>query len=67
MIGCGGITYWQDVVEFMLAGASAVQIGTAIAFRGLGIFKEIVEGIQTFIIEKGYQHAKEIIGLSHKL
>ncbi|MDH5438919.1 MAG: dihydroorotate dehydrogenase, partial [Candidatus Bathyarchaeota archaeon] len=33
--GCGGIAKWQDAVEFMLAGASAVQVGTAIAFEGL--------------------------------
>ncbi|MDH5622985.1 MAG: dihydroorotate dehydrogenase, partial [Candidatus Bathyarchaeota archaeon] len=37
VIGCGGITDWRDAVEFMLAGASAVQIGTAIAFKGLEV------------------------------
>ncbi len=31
IIGCGGVTDWRDAVEFFLAGASAVQIGTAVA------------------------------------
>ena len=66
VIGCGGITHWQDAVEFMLAGASAIQIGTAIAFRGLRVFKEITEGIQTYLSKKEYRNAKEIVGLSHK-
>ena len=34
VIGCGGVSDWRDAVEFMLAGASAVQIGTAIASKG---------------------------------
>ena len=33
IFGCGGITDWRDAVEFLLAGASAVQIGTAIALE----------------------------------
>ena len=66
VIGCGGITYWEDAVEYMLAGATAVQIGTAIAYRGLSIFREISDGIQTYLIRNGYQNTKDIIGLSHK-
>ena len=38
IIGCGGISTWEDAVEFMLAGASAVQIGTSVAFQGVEIF-----------------------------
>lgn len=66
VIGCGGITYWQDAVEFLLAGASAIQIGTAIAFRGLSVFKEITEGIQEYLSKRGHRNLKEIVGLSHK-
>ncbi len=65
MIGCGGITHWQDAVEFMLAGASALQIGTAIALRGLGVFKEITEGVQAYLVRKGHRSVKDIVGLSH--
>ena len=49
VIGCGGITDWRDAVEFMLAGASAVQIGTAIAFKGLEVFKSVTRGIDAYV------------------
>jgi dihydroorotate dehydrogenase (NAD+) catalytic subunit len=42
IIGCGGITAWEDAVEFLMAGASALQIGTALVQKDLGVFKEIV-------------------------
>jgi len=66
IIGCGGIASWRDAVEFMLAGASAVQIGTAIASEGLGIFKSITRGIDSYVRKKGFRSAKEIVGLSHR-
>ncbi len=65
VIGCGGITNWQDAVEFMLAGASAVQIGTAIAYKGQKIFSSITRGINTYLKKKGYKNVKEIVGLTH--
>jgi dihydroorotate dehydrogenase (NAD+) catalytic subunit len=66
LIGCGGVTTWQDAVEFMLAGASAVQIGTAIAFEGLGVFKSIVEGINAYLEKMNFGSVKEIVGLAHR-
>ncbi|MCW4015737.1 MAG: dihydroorotate dehydrogenase [Candidatus Bathyarchaeota archaeon] len=66
VIGCGGITCWQDAVEFMLAGASAVQIGTAIAFKDLAVFKSVAEGIDKYLERKGFNNVKEIVGLAHK-
>lgn len=65
IIGCGGITDWEDAVEFVLAGAVAVQIGTAIGYKGLEVFKEIVEGVQRYLIRKKYGGIREIVGLSH--
>lgn len=64
--GCGGVSDWRDAVEFILAGATAVQIGTAIAYRGLGIFEGVVAGIRAYLERKGYGSVKEIVGLSHK-
>jgi dihydroorotate dehydrogenase (NAD+) catalytic subunit len=66
VIGCGGITTWRDAVEFILAGASAVQIGTAIAFKGLGVFKSVTKGIDAYVKKKGFGSVKEIVGLAHK-
>lgn len=66
VIGCGGISTWQDAVEFMLAGASAVQIGTAIAYRGLSVFRSITEGIESYLERKGHGCVRDLVGLSHK-
>ncbi len=65
IVGCGGIASWQDAIEFMLAGASAIQVGTAIATRGLGVFQSITGGINSYLKRKGIRSVKEIVGLSH--
>ncbi|MDH5691380.1 MAG: tRNA-dihydrouridine synthase, partial [Candidatus Bathyarchaeota archaeon] len=65
VIGCGGISSWQDAIEFMLAGASAVQIGTAIAYKGPKIFRSVVRGIDTYLKRKGFKNVKELVGLAH--
>jgi dihydroorotate dehydrogenase (NAD+) catalytic subunit len=66
IIGCGGIADWQDAVEFILAGASAVQIGTAIATKGTNVFKAITRGISEYLKKKGFKSVEEIVGLSHR-
>jgi len=66
VVGCGGINTWHDAVEFMEAGASAVQMGTAIATRGLEVFKQVTEGIEAFLEKKRFGSVKEIVGLSHR-
>jgi len=66
IIGCGGISSWQDAVEFMLAGASAVQIGTAIAYKGPEIFRQVTSGIESYLERKGFKSVKELVGLAHK-
>ncbi|NJE04546.1 dihydroorotate dehydrogenase [Thermococcus sp. MV11] len=64
VIGIGGITTWQDAVEFLLAGASALQIGTAVSLRGWKVFREINEGIVRYLEEEGFSSVKEIVGLA---
>lgn len=66
IIGCGGVTNWRDATEFLLAGASAVQIGTAVAIKGPNVFKSIIRGINAYLKEKGLKSVKEIVGLSHR-
>jgi dihydroorotate dehydrogenase (NAD+) catalytic subunit len=66
IFGCGGVASWQDAVEFLLAGASAVQIGTAIAMDDLAVFHKVNKGLQSYLIRKGYGRVKEIVGLSHQ-
>ncbi|WP_198361971.1 dihydroorotate dehydrogenase [Thermococcus gorgonarius] len=64
VIGIGGITTWQDAVEFLLAGASALQIGTAVSLRGWKVFREINEGIERYLEEEGFSRVKDIVGLA---
>jgi dihydroorotate dehydrogenase (NAD+) catalytic subunit len=66
IVGCGGIADWQDAVEFMLAGASAVQIGTAVATKGTNVFSAITRGISVYLRKKGFKSVEEIVGLSHR-
>jgi dihydroorotate dehydrogenase (NAD+) catalytic subunit len=66
VIGCGGVATWQDAVELMLAGASAVQIGTAVAPEGLGVFKSVCKGIDAYMHHKDFRSLKEVVGLSHR-
>ena len=66
IIGCGGIATWQDAVEFLLAGASAVQIGTAIALRDPMVFQAINHGIQTYLKKKKHRSVQEIVGQAHR-
>lgn len=66
IIGCGGITNWRDAVEFLLAGATAIQIGTAIAIEGPNVFEAVGCGINSYLKKKGFKSVKEIVGLAHK-
>jgi dihydroorotate dehydrogenase (NAD+) catalytic subunit len=66
IIGCGGIADWQDAVEFLLAGASAVQIGTAVATKGPRVFMEVAKGIDAYVTKKHFRSVEEIVGLSHR-
>ncbi|MEM2855753.1 MAG: dihydroorotate dehydrogenase [Candidatus Nitrosocaldaceae archaeon] len=64
IIGCGGIKDWRDAIEFILAGASAVQIGSAVSERWLDIFNEINNGIMQYMLRKGYKSIDEMIGIA---
>jgi dihydroorotate dehydrogenase (NAD+) catalytic subunit len=66
IIGCGGISCWEDAVEFFMAGASAVQIGTAILYGDLKIFTSIIEGLRRYMKKKKIKSIQQIVGVSHK-
>lgn len=61
VIGCGGISNAEDAVEFMLAGASAVQVGTA-SFIDPGAMQKIIDGLHAFCDETGVTHIRELTG-----
>ena len=65
VVGCGGVANWRDAVEFFLAGASAVQIGTAVA-ENTEVFQAVTKGVETYLRRKHYGSVKEIVGLAHR-
>jgi dihydroorotate dehydrogenase (NAD+) catalytic subunit len=66
VIGCGGISTWEDAVEFFLAGASAVQLGSAIGDNWIGVFDDINKGILHYMERKCFTTVKEMVGLAKK-
>ena len=65
VIGIGGIATWRDAVEFIMAGAAAVQVGTA-TFPNPLAMKEIVEGIESFMRRKGYKSLNDFRGIAQR-
>ena len=61
VIGMGGIMNWKDAVEFMLAGATAIQIGTA-NFIDPTVTVKVAEGIDNYLNRHGFTSVKDIIG-----
>jgi dihydroorotate dehydrogenase (NAD+) catalytic subunit len=65
LIGCGGIQNWSDAIEFILAGATAVQIGTSILYEDMSIFKKIESGLIDYLRKNKHESIKSIISLGH--
>jgi dihydropyrimidine dehydrogenase (NAD+) subunit PreA len=62
--GIGGIATWRDAVEFMLLGASNVQVCTAVMNHGFRIVEDMIDGLKNWMEEKGFQKLDDFIGLS---
>ena len=62
--GIGGITTWRDAVEFMLLGASTVQVCTAVMKHGFRIIEDLKEGLNNWMDAKGFHTLNDFIGLS---
>lgn len=62
IIGVGGVFGWEDAIELMMAGARAIQIGTAIIYYGPSIVGKIVEGMREFLEQQGFKSIKEVVG-----
>lgn len=61
VIGLGGISSWRDAVEFMLAGATAVQIGTS-NFVDPTVSLKVIDGIAAYCERHGFHYASELVG-----
>lgn len=66
VIGVGGITTGEDAIEYFMAGASAIQIGSAIYYRGIEIFKDVCTEIENWLKHQNFTKLSDIIGVAHK-
>jgi len=65
IIGTGGVLTGEDAAELMMAGATAVGVGTAVWNEGPAAFQRISKELNDFLDRKGYKNASDIIGLAH--
>jgi dihydropyrimidine dehydrogenase (NAD+) subunit PreA len=62
--GIGGIANWRDVVEFMLLGATSIQVCTAVMHYGFRVVRDMMEGLENYLVEKGFNSAMDLVGKS---
>jgi len=60
--GVGGIVKWQDAAEYILVGASTVQVGTAVMFQGYKIVEKMKKGLSAYMDEKGFESVAKMRG-----
>ncbi len=65
IIGMGGVSKWQDVVEVVMAGATLVGVGTATYLKGMKIFDELKLGLSSFMAKKNIKSLAELVGAAH--
>lgn len=66
VIGVGGVTTGDDAIEYFMAGASAVQIGSAVYYRGPEVFREVCLEIEGWMNKHGYKKITELVGVAHQ-
>lgn len=66
IIGTGGITYGKDALEMIMAGATAVGIGTGVYYRGIDIFKKVCDEMKKWMKKNKVNNLEEIKGVAHK-
>lgn len=66
IIGTGGVFTGEDAIEMMLAGASLIGIGTAIAYRDINVFKLVCDEMQMWCTNEGVWEVSDLIGGMHK-
>lgn len=66
VIGVGGIEDWRSALEYMMAGAVAVQVGSGVGRKGSHVFGEICSGIQGYMSENGFKNVSQLVGVAHE-
>jgi dihydropyrimidine dehydrogenase (NAD+) subunit PreA len=60
--GLGGLSTWEDAVEFMAVGAGTVQVGTAVMWNGYPIIEGLIRGLSGYLDTKGFSNLTPLIG-----
>lgn len=66
IIGVGGVMDWEDVVEFIAAGASAVGVGSYLFLKPVESVKDLINGLIKFLEDNGYRNVVDLRGVAHK-
>ena len=66
IVGVGGISTWRDAAEYIMAGASAFQVGSAVLTEGPDVFESINEGLEAFMQDYGYGSVSAMEGAAHE-
>jgi dihydroorotate dehydrogenase (NAD+) catalytic subunit len=66
VIGVGGVTSGEDAIEYFMAGASAIQIGSAVYYRGPEVFKLVCKEIDIWMNKHGYTKITQVIGAAYR-
>jgi len=67
IIGTGGINTGEDAIEYIMAGATAVGIGSGVWYRGIDVFKKVTDEMEEFMEQEGYKNIEEMRGEAHLL
>jgi dihydropyrimidine dehydrogenase (NAD+) subunit PreA len=62
--GIGGINSWQDAAEFVLLGASTLQVCSAVMSRGYGIIEDLTDGLMNYMEDHDFERIADMVGLS---
>jgi len=66
IIGVGGVEDWDDIIEFIAAGATGVGVGSYLFLRSVEKIGELVDGVEKFLIDRGFKSILEIRGIALK-
>lgn len=66
IIGCGGIQSCDDIIEYTMAGATAVQVGSLIGFKGINSIGKLTRDLRLYLETNNHDTLKELIGFAHR-
>jgi dihydroorotate dehydrogenase (NAD+) catalytic subunit len=66
VIGVGGIATAEDALEYVMAGARAVEVGTQVTFDGIGIFGRLARELSVLLDELGFARVEDAVGVAHR-